>query len=157
MISYEQALNKAAAYCSKAERAPKEVAQKLLDWEVSEEDVERILQCLHEEHFLDERRFVHAFVNDKFIYEHWGRIKIAYALRQKGIQGVLVQNTMEDVIDPDQYLEVLTSILRTKVRGMSSPLDQRDRAKVYRFAAQRGFESEVIGRALRNLNIPEEE
>jgi regulatory protein len=156
-MTYEQALNRAAAYCSQAERATQEVLQKLEAWEVSDEDAARILEFLRKERFLDEQRYVHAFVNDKFTYERWGRIKIVYALRAKGVTGAVVTNTLDDVIDPDQYVETLTDLLRAKMRGMKTPLAPNDRAKLYRFAAQRGFESAVVGAALQRLNVPDEE
>ena len=156
-MTYEQALNRAAAYCSQAERATQEVLQKLEAWEVSDDDAARILEFLRKERFLDEQRYVHAFVNDKFTYERWGRIKIVYALRAKGVTGAVVNNTLDDVIDPDQYVETLTDLLRAKMRGMKTPLAPNDRAKLYRFAAQRGFESDVVGQALCRLNAPEEE
>ena len=148
-MTYEQVLNKICNYCGQAERAPQDVQQKLTAWEVEEGDIERIMEYLRKERFLDEQRFVHAFVNDKFTYERWGRIKISYALRQKGFKGAIVQNTMEDVIDDDQYLETLASLIAGKMRGMSLPLEQKDRAKLYRFAAQRGFETDLIGEAIR--------
>ncbi|MBQ7239132.1 MAG: RecX family transcriptional regulator, partial [Bacteroidales bacterium] len=119
-MTYEQALNRAAAYCSQAERATQEVLQKLESWEVSDEDAARILEFLRKESFLDEQRYVHAFVNDKFTYERWGRIKIVYALRAKGVTGAVVTNTLDDVIDPDQYVETLTDLLRAKMRGMKT-------------------------------------
>lgn len=156
-MTYEQALNRAAAYCSQAERATQEVLQKLEAWEVSDDDAARILEFLRKERFLDEQRYVHAFVNDKFTYERWGRIKIVYALRAKGVTGAVVTNTLDDVIDPDQYVETLTDLLRAKMRGMKTPLAPNDRAKLYRFAAQRGFESAVVGQALQRLHVPDEE
>ena len=156
-MTYEQALTRAAAYCSQAERATQEVLQKLEAWEVSDEDAARILEFLRKERFLDEQRYVHAFVNDKFTYERWGRIKIVYALRAKGVTGAVVTNTLDDVIDPDQYVETLTDLLRAKMRGMKTPLAPNDRAKLYRFAAQRGFESAVVGQALQRLHVPDEE
>lgn len=156
-MEYEKALNRAAAYCSQAERAPQDVEEKLQSWEVAENDAERIMEFLRKERFLDESRFLHAFINDKFTYERWGKIKIVYALRQKGMTGSIVQNMLEDVIDEEKYLETLTDLLRSKIRGMKLPLEQKDRAKLYRFAAQRGFESNVIGSALRRLGSQEEE
>lgn len=156
-MDYNQALNRAAAYCSQAERAPQDIEQKLASWEVESDDAARIMDYLRKERFLDEQRFVHAFINDKFNYERWGRIKIIFALRQKGMTGPIVQNMLEDVIDEDKYLETLTDLLRTKMRGMSLPLDQKDRAKLYRFAAQRGFESNIIGTALRHLGSKEDD
>lgn len=148
-MTYEQALLRAAAYCSKAEHAPRDVEQKLQVWCDVESDVERIMDYLRHEKYLDEARFVHAFVNDKFIYERWGRTKISYMLRQKGIESSLINITIDDLISPDEYLNTLCDLLRPKLRGTTMPLDQKERAKLYRFAAQRGFESEVISSAIR--------
>ena len=156
-MNYESALNRAAAYCSQAERAPQDVVQKLQSWDVADADAERIIDSLHKEHFLDEERFVHAFVNDKFTYERWGRVKIVFALRQKGISGAIVQNMLDDVIDDERYLETLSDLLRAKLRGKSLPLQPKDRAALYRFAAQRGFEAGIVGKALQQLNVPDEE
>lgn len=156
-MTYEQALNKAAAYCSKAERAPRDVASKLRDWDVDEESVDKVLDWLTKENFLSEERFAHAFVNDKYHFERWGRIKIGYALRQKGIEGSLVQNTLDDVIDPESYLQTAVDLLRTKLRGASGKaLDAKTRAAVYRFAAQRGFEADICRKALQELQIADD-
>ncbi len=153
-MTYEQALNKAAAYCSKAERAPRDVADKLRDWDVDEESVDKVLDWLTKENFLSEERFAHAFVNDKYHFERWGRIKIGYALRQKGIAGSLVQNTLDDVIDAESYLQTAVDLLRARLRGASGKtLDAKARAAVYRFAAQRGFEADICRKALQELQI----
>ena len=156
-MEYEQALNRAAAYCSQAERAEKDVEQKLQDWEVASADAVRIMEFLHREKFLDEQRFVHAFINDKFTYERWGKIKIVYALRQKGVTGAVVQNNLEDIIDDERYLHTLVKLLRPKLRGMTFPLGQKERAKLYRYASSRGFEVGVVGSALRELGSPDED
>lgn len=156
-MDYQQALNRAAAYCSRAERAPRDVEQKLHDWEVDEADIERVMEYLRRERFLDDERFVHAFINDKYTYERWGRIKITYALRQKGYSGNIVSNMLDDVIDPEHYAETLTELMRGKMRGMHRPLSPADRMKLCRFAAQRGFEGDVTSSVLRRLNVAEGE
>ena len=156
-MTYQQALNKAAAWCSKAERAPQDVLGKLRDWEVSEEDADRIIGRLTAEGFLSEARYVHAFVNDKFIYDHWGRIKIRYALQQKGVSAEQIAHAFEEQIDPEQYLATLVDLLKGKMRGMKQPLDRNDRAKLYRFAASRGFETAICSQALQRMEIGEED
>ena len=148
-LTFEQAYSKAANLCSAAEKAPQEILDKLVSWGISEEQISKIISRLKEENFLNEARFAHAFINDKFKYEHWGRIKIAYHLRNKGIDSALASNTMDDVIDEEEYLSVLSDLLQTKMRGMTLPLSKNDKAKLVRFASQRGFESNKIFRALR--------
>lgn len=147
-LSIEEAKSKAAHLCSQSEKAPQEIFEKLTKWEVSYADAEQIVEWLKKENFLSEARYAHAFVHDKFVYEHWGRIKIAFQLRGKGISDTLIENTLDDVISPEDYLSTLVDLLRSKMRGMSLPLVVNDRARLYRFAAQRGFESGFVAKAL---------
>lgn len=148
ILTYDQALNRAAQLCSKGEQCPSDIFEKVQEWGLSEAEAAKMVGYLTQEKYLDEARYVHAFVNDKYTYQHWGRIKIAYTLRMKGIAEALIDENMEEIIDPDDYLETCTSLITGKVKGMSLPLSQADRAKVFRFAAQRGFESSVISQAL---------
>lgn len=147
-LTYDQALYRAAQLCSQGEKCPSDIYEKVQEWGLSEADAARLVGWLTEEKYLDERRFVHAFVNDKFTYQHWGRVKIAYTLRMKDISESLIDETMSDVIDEEQYLDTCASLLRARMKGLELPLSQPDRAKLYRFAAQRGFESSVISKSL---------
>lgn len=148
VLTYDQALNRAAQLCSKGEQCPSDIFEKLQEWGLSEVEAAKMIAYLTQEKYLDEARYVHAFVNDKYTYQHWGRMKIAYALRMKGIEEALIEENMEEIIDPDDYFETCSSLVTAKVKGMSLPLSQADRAKAFRFAAQRGFESSVISKAL---------
>ena len=147
-LSIEEAKSKAAHLCSQSEKAPQEIFEKLIKWEISYSDAEKIIDWLKKENFLSEVRYAHAFVHDKFVYEHWGRIKIAFQLRGKGISDSLIENTLDDVISEEEYLFSLVDLLKSKMRGMSLPLVVNDRARLYRFAAQRGFESRFVAKAL---------
>lgn len=148
VLTYDQALNRAAQLCSKGEQCPSDIFEKVQEWGLSEVEAAKMVAYLTQEKYLDEARYVHAFVNDKYTYQHWGRMKIAYALRMKGIEEALIEENMEEIIDPDDYFETCSSLVTAKVKGMPLPLSQADRAKVFRFAAQRGFESSVISKAL---------
>lgn len=157
ILTYDQALNRAAQLCSKGEQCPSDIYHKVQEWGLTEADAARMVGYLTQEKYLDEARFVHAFVNDKFTYQHWGKVKIAYMLRMKGIADSLIDNTLDDVISPEDYLEACTEVVRAKVKELVLPLSPADKAKVFRFAGQRGFESSVISKALSKLSIPDEE
>lgn len=148
-LSLEEAKSKAAHLCSQSEKAPQEILEKLVKWEIPYSEAEKIIVWLKEENFLSEERYAHAFVHDKFAYEHWGRVKIAFQLRGKGISDSLIENTLDDVISEEEYLSTLVDLLKSKMRGMSLPLVVNDRARLYRFAAQRGFESRFVSKALK--------
>ena len=153
-LTYDQALNRAAALCSQSERCPVDIYTKAQSWGLTEPEAARLVGYLTSEGFLDEARFARAFVSDKFRFEQWGRVKISYALRTKGIDDGLIDEAIDEKIDPDEYLATCTDLLSKKMRTLDLPLSLADRARLLRFAAQRGFESYIITKALRNLSNP---
>lgn len=54
MITEEDALNRAAAYCSAAEHCRAEVNEKLQKWGIAYETIERILARLEAEKYIDD-------------------------------------------------------------------------------------------------------
>jgi len=49
------------------------------------EEADKAIARLVEQKFIDDARFARYFVKDKLKFNKWGRIKIGYALRQKGL------------------------------------------------------------------------
>ena len=150
-LTYDQALNKAAALCSQSEKAPQDIYEKAQGWGLSEEDAARLVARLIEENFLNEERYARAFVSDKTRFARWGRVKVAYTLRAKGISDRIIAEAMEEKVEAEDYEQTCRDLLQNRMRGMQLPLSQQDRARLYRFAAQRGFESSVISRCLSDL------
>ena len=83
---FKDALRRAAALCSRQEQCTGQIREKLRSWNVDAELAQRVILKLHEEKFLDDRRYARFYVRDKFKLNRWGRIKITAMLRQKGIQ-----------------------------------------------------------------------
>lgn len=148
MMTYAQALNRASSLCSQGEKCSSDIFEKALEWGLTEAEAAQLLEELINEKFIDDRRFAHAFVNDKFTYQNWGRIKIRYALRQKGIEDAVISEMLEEIIDPETYLELCVRTLHTKANRMEIPLSQNDRARLFRFALQRGFEPNIINQSI---------
>lgn len=156
-LTYDQALNKAAKLCSQSEKCPNDIYEKIISWGLSEQDAARMMGYLTQEGYLDEARYARAFVNDKFRFEHWGKIKIGYALRGKGIDDAVISEAFDEKIDPEEYLDICVELLKGKMRSMEQPLSPNDRAKLFRFAAQRGFESSVVSKALSRCRVRSDE
>lgn len=150
-MTYDQALNRAAALCSQGEKCTSDIFDKAVTWGLTESEAGRLVEYLTAERFIDDRRFAHAYINDKFTYQHWGRIKIRYMLRQKGIEEAVISTTFDELIDPESYVEACAETLRAKLRGMQLPLSANDRARLYRFAAQRGFEPGIISKSIEKM------
>lgn len=147
-----EALHKAAAWCSKSEHCISEIKEKLRQWGIAPEDGETIITRLLKEKFIDEERYCRSFINDKYKYNRWGRIKIGYALRMKRIPDATVYDAMDEVIDEDIYMDNLTDLLKEKSKSVRGANKAEVSAKLYRFAAGRGFDSSEIGKALKTLS-----
>ena len=146
----EELLHKAASYCSISEHCVSEVEEKLSAWGVSVTDKQKIIDRLVSEDFINEKRFCIYFVKDKFRFNKWGKIKISYFLKQKGLSNELINKALE-TIDDGEYEEMLASILKTKLAGLKYEYEYEKQGKLFRFAQSRGFESNIIDRALRTI------
>lgn len=148
--TYEEALHRAASLCSMAEKSEADIRRKLSDWGIDDAESARILSHLKKEKFLDETRFATAFVRDKFRFSQWGRVKIAYALRQKEVSEAIVADAL-CLINDDEYADVLLNLLRNKKKSLKSGSDYEKSAKLVRFAQSRGFESDIIFKTIKKL------
>lgn len=156
MSTYSEALATAAGYCSMSEHCMSEVVEKIRRYELSSEEQAKLIRHLMDEGYLNESRYVKAFVKDKFRYNKWGRIKIRYALRQKGLSASLVDEGLSE-IQEEEYLEMLTDLLRQKKRSVKANSPYELRGKLLRFVAGRGFELEQAGTCLRKMGLDDEE
>lgn len=156
MSNYSEALAATAGYCSIAEHCVSEVVEKLKRFELTSEDQTKLIRRLQDEGYLNESRYVKAFVKDKFRFSKWGRIKIRYALRQKGISSSLAEEGLSEIAEED-YREMLTDLLRQKKRSIKANSPYELRGKLLRFAAGRGFELDQAGNCLRKMGLDDED
>lgn len=149
-LTEPQALNKAAAYCSKAERCEFDVRKKLIAWELSEESISRILKRLKDERFLSNERFCRSFINDKVQFNKWGRTKIVYELRKRNIAKTDYLPHLEQLPD-DEFEKQLIRILQTKIKSVKAKNDYEKKTKLIRFALGRGFPMDLAIKCVNKL------
>ena len=65
-ITETDALSRVAAYCSTAEHCRAEVTEKLQRWGIPYDAIDRIINRLEQEKYIDEERFCRAFIHDKY-------------------------------------------------------------------------------------------
>lgn len=150
-VPSEQALyEKYAALCAKAEYASKDIWQKAIRQGLPAEAAQRLTERLEDEGFLNEERYVRAFVHDKFLFDHWGRKKIAASLRQKGISGASVEEELSR-ISSKEYLQTLKALLIARNQQINEANDCKRFQKLLAFAAGRGFELDLAYSALEEI------
>ena len=142
-ITETEALNKVAAYCSTAEHCRAEISEKLQRWGLPYDVIDRILKRLVDEKYIDEERFCRAFVNDKYRFAKWGKIKIGQALQLKKIPQRVFSPYLNE-IDEDEYLAILNNLLMAKRKSVHAENEFELTNKLVRFALSRGFEMKDI-------------
>lgn len=148
-------LQKVAAYCSAAERCRQDAEKKIVAAGFSREVVDRILDRMEKENFIDETRFCRSFVNDRLRFNKWGRVRLGYELRMRNIPEDTITGALDE-IDETLYLDILRTILNDKRRTVKAN-DRWDMFhKLLRFAAGRGFENELVMKCLRESGDDEE-
>jgi len=149
-LTSQQAMNRAAALCARSEQAPADVRDKLIKWGLAPTEATRVLQELIGQGFIDEQRYARAFVKDRFMFNGWGRIKIAHQLRLKGIPADVIDEAMT-AIDDGQYRDRLIELLRAKWRTVGDREPQAAWAAMMRFAASRGFEAALSSQCVKQV------
>ncbi len=150
MTTYGQALSKAMALCSKSEKCISDIQQKLSDWDIEPADAQKIIKNLIAEKFIDEERYVRFFVRDKFVFNQWGKVKIAFMLKSKKVPAALVGEALRG-IDDEAYLDLLVKLLEDKSKKTKFVNEYDRKGKLVRFAQSRGFEFDTIEKALAEL------
>lgn len=149
-LSEQEMLHRAAAYCSAAERCKQDVEKKILAAGLDDAAADRIIGRLIQERFIDEERFCRFFVGDKLRFNQWGRIKIRYELKRKGIPETACEEALAG-IDEEEYENILAQILATKKKSLRAKDPRDGYYKLMRFAAGRGFEPQLAGKCIKRL------
>ncbi|MBN2767420.1 MAG: RecX family transcriptional regulator [Paludibacteraceae bacterium] len=148
--SFEELLHKAASYCSISEHCISDVEDKLTAWGMTEDKKHKIIDKLIEDDFINEKRYCIAFTKDKFHFNKWGKIKISFSLKQKGLNSKLIDMALK-TIDEGEYEEMLAVLLKNKLKTIKWEYEYEKMGKLFNFAQSRGFESNVIDRVIRTL------
>lgn len=138
-----EALNRLAAYCSTAEHCRSEVAEKLQRWGIAYDVIDRIIERLEQEKFIDEERYCRAFIRDKYRFAKWGKVKIGEALVLKKIPRYTFATYLNE-IDEEEYLGILNNLLASKRKSVHAENEYELNNKLIRFALSRGFEMKDI-------------
>ena len=149
-ITPDNAFLRLTTLCARCEQAEGDLRKKLRDWDITLSDANDIIMRLKQERYLDNERYAHAYCRDKLRFNGWGRIKIAFMLKGKGIEQEFIDAAIAE-IDEEQYITILNEALEAKTKTLNGKDPQQARAALLRFAASRGFESSVIFPAIEHL------
>ena len=143
-------LEKIKSYCQYQERCTKEVRKKLYTLKTSTESTEKIISFLTNNDFLNDERFTQFFIQGKLRIKKWGKIKLKYELKSRGINYKLVDTYLKNISD-DEYVSYFEEFSSNKIKFLKGTLDQKKRSFINYFT-YRGWENELIYQKLRDIN-----
>jgi regulatory protein len=148
--TYKDAVAKMARLCSRSEQCSFDIRKKLEAMELDKDVVDDVMAVLINENYLNDERYVKAYVADKFKFNKWGKIKIRYYLRMKCMPDALISSALED-IDEEKYKKMLVKTMKDKAKTIKNKDKYQKMGSIIRFTQNRGFEPELIHRYMNQV------
>ena len=149
-LTKEQALEKIKHYCSYQERCHSEGKTKLYSYNLRKNEVEEIISQVIEDNYLNEERFAIRFAGGKFRIKHWGRKKIQYELRQKGVNNFIISIALRE-INEESYLTTLHKLAQIKWDSLKSENSISRQSKTNAYLLQKGYEQSLISEVISSM------
>ncbi|MBR9830681.1 RecX family transcriptional regulator [bacterium] len=146
-LTLEKVLDKAQKFCLYRERSEVEMERKMKEWGADQKIIDKVLDDLIDSKFVSNKRFSMAYARGKFNVKGWGRIKIRQGLKFHKISDSLILEVFEQ-IKLEDYKKTLEKVIVKKMPESLKELDKNEqfelKGKLYRTAAQKGYESALI-------------
>ena len=143
-------LQKMEHYCAYQERSEQEVRSKLSTFKISETHKKQILAELKLLGFIDETRFARAFTLGKFRINKWGKNKIRFALRQKGVSDSIIEKSLTE-IDDAVYKISIEKLIKTKMRSVRDDDKYKTMTKLVAHLVSKGYETSLAWDCVREI------
>jgi regulatory protein len=142
-IDKQKALSRLQYLCARSEKCTGDLRQKMILWKMEPEDIAWVINSLTSDKFVDDSRYAGMFVRDKSRISKWGRVKIATALRAKGISAEIINDALTQ-IDPSTDRAQLLELITRKVKQTKSKSVYDLKNKLIRFGVSRGFDMGLV-------------
>ena len=143
-------LEKIQSYCQYQERCIKEVRNKLFSLKATNKTADKILQSLIDNDYLNEDRYAKMFIQGKLRIKKWGRIKLKYELRLKGLDISIIDDNINKIKE-EEYTEYFNEFSTNKIKLLEGTKDQKKRSFINYFT-YRGWENSLIYQKLKDIN-----
>ena len=143
-------IEKIQSYCLYQERCIKEVKNKLFSLKVSSKSANDIIEYLIDNDYLNDERYAKMFIQGKLRIKKWGRIKLKYELRLKGID-IKIINKHINQINEEDYIKYFNEFSTNKINFLKGSKDQKKRSFINYFT-YRGWENSLIYEKLKDIS-----
>jgi regulatory protein len=135
-------------FCAYQERSVFEIKTKLHRKGATEEQVALVIKHLISSNFLNETRFVEAFVQGKSRIKQWGEQRIKSGLRAHHISDPLINQALASLPKSEVQAHLKRWILKKQDSLKNEEEGPKKRAKIIRFLLSKGFSLDEILKAV---------
>lgn len=144
ILQYRPALNKAVSMLALRSCSKKEIQDRLLRFHYLSGTIELVIYKLEKEGLLNDPVFARQWTESRMTQGKYGRTRIAYELRRKGISEDTVDEVMEET-NPEQELWSAYRLAEKSLKSVSSREEIiKQKRRIYSMLARRGFETDII-------------
>ena len=143
-------LEKMRSYCMYQERCIQEVKKKLTRLQVVPKTKSKIINHLIDDDYLNEVRFTKSFIQGKLRIKKWGRIKLNYELKIRGVKKFIIDEEINKISKEDYY-DYFNEFSNNKIKTLKGSKEQKKRSFINYFT-YRGWENNLIYEKLDKIN-----
>ena len=132
------------------ERCIQEVKKKLTRLQVVPKTKSKIINHLIDDDYLNEVRFTKSFIQGKLRIKKWGRIKLNYELKIRGVKKFIIDEEINKISKEDYY-DYFNEFSNNKIKTLKGSKEQKKRSFINYFT-YRGWENNLIYEKLNEIN-----
>lgn len=150
VLTVAEAQQKLEHYCAYQERCHKEAVNKLRELGMIPTAIDSIITSLIQNNYLNEMRFAQSFARGKFRIKKWGKNRILRELKLRNISNYNIKKGMEQISEEDYHTTFMELFEKRKKEVARLPIEKQKK-KLISYLSYRGWETELIYDALREL------
>ena len=130
-------------------RSERELAEKLERKSYPAETIDAVVFSLKKARLLDDALFAKLWAESR-LKRSYGLARLAYELKQKGIDKDIIEETLKDLRQNYSEEETVLRVVRHKIEKMKNLAPEKIRARLYGFLLRRGYPSNIVIHVLLN-------
>ena len=124
--------------------------KKLARLQVVPKTKSKIINHLIDDDYLNEVRFTKSFIQGKLRIKKWGRIKLNYELKMRGVKKFIIDEEINKISKGDYY-DYFNEFSINKIKTLKGSKEQKKKSFINYFT-YRGWENNLIYEKLNEIN-----
>ncbi|EFM24915.1 putative regulatory protein RecX [Peptoniphilus duerdenii ATCC BAA-1640] len=123
-----------------------ELRMKLKNSYIDDEIIDETIKYIYSLDLLDDKDYAYSYAQDKSKFNRWGKNKIKYKLKEKGVPDKYIDSALETISD-DNELKNIRKDKEAKERSLKPDAKNR-KAKIMNFLYRRGYSISLINKVI---------